>query len=76
MATKNNKKSSIVEKIKKVIIEFNKQKIEINHPKETEILFTSTPKLPFSCFVIPEVKERFFSKIRKETMIQKNLKFV
>ena len=50
----------MVEKMKKVIIEFSKQKIEIKHLKETEILFTSTPKPPFSCFVIPEVEERFF----------------
>ena len=60
MTIKNNKKSSIVEKMKKVILEFNKQKIEIKHPKETEILSTATPKPPFSCFLIPEVEEKIF----------------
>ncbi len=37
--------------MKKVIVEFNKEKIEIKFPKETEVLSMATPKPPFSCFL-------------------------
>jgi len=71
MTIKNNKKNSIVEKMKKVIVEFNKEKIEIEFPKETEVLSMATPKPPFSCFLNPRSKRIFFPRLKRNQQFRK-----